>query len=522
MPGGVIAAGPGAGHARQRECGYAASSVSRLGKIAGPYLVACVTMAAAAATAAAQGADQAGAPVAGQAAHSAVVPAGNPGLRESDGREHQRHTPHVASQVIDVVKRAASLGYTIDLTDSDHDDRPAIEAVLADARTAYGSTVYFPDGTYNLLTGSEVQPNANLVLVKSGVNLQGQSRERTILRSGFDDRGRTSLSGIFLRGVHDVVISNLTVTSNWARQYSTDSSANNADAGGLTYAIAMGYGAGEPVYNVTIDNVLVEKFRRMGVRIGAGSHDVVVKHSLARNATDVGGGGAGYGFSIQGDGHRGAAANPYLGRPDKDTYFVVLDNNQTDGPYIRHAVIVQYWAHHNLVTRSRFEGTQLDAIDLHGEDEYSNEVSYNTVVASERAGVGLGNSGATHDKTGVDNWIHHNDLVACAWGITVQFGTADSTIEDNTVRDNTSRARAPFAGILLGKSANTVVRNNVFRDNTVAGFSAIVLKDDRAMGEEAAGGPRNARISGNRVINSGAALSDLSNRASENAIQSSW
>ncbi len=469
-----------------------------------------------------QAAGMAGERVIATAAAAGTVPAGNPGMREADGSEHRRHQPLVATRVIDVVQRAASLGFVIDLADSDNDDRPGIEAVLADARTTAGSSVYFPDGTYNLLTGSDAQRNANITLLKSGVNLQGQSRAGTILRSGFDDRGRTTLHGIVLRGVHDVVISNLTVTSSWNRSYSSDTRVSNPDAGGLTYAIAMGYGAGEPTYNVTIDNVMVEKFRRMGVRIGAGSHDIVVKNSLARNATDVGGGGAGYGFSIQGDRHRAAAANPFLGRPDQDTYFVVLENNETDTPYIRHSVIIQYWAHNNLVTRNRFEGSQLDAIDLHGEDEYANEVSFNTVVASHRAGIGLGNSGATHDKTGVHNWIHHNDLVACAWGITVQFGTSNSTIEDNLIRDNTGMDRPPIAGVVLGKSSDSVLRNNTFSNNTVAGFAAIVLRDDRAQGDEGAGGPRNWTITGNRVINSGTPLNSTSKHSSDNTIQSSW
>ncbi|WP_418320662.1 right-handed parallel beta-helix repeat-containing protein [Piscinibacter sakaiensis] len=442
-------------------------------------------------------------------------------MRERDGSEHRRHQRNIAPNRIDVVQRAASLGFRIDPADSEHDDQPGIDAVLADAATTAGSTVWFPDGTYNLLSGSARQPNAHIVLVKSGVNLEGQSRERTILKSGFDDQGRNSVYGMLLQGVHDVVIANLTVTSSWNRNYSTDSRSNNPDAGGLTYSIATS-SAGHPTYNVTIDNVLVEKFRRMGVRIGAGSHDIVVTTSLARNATDVGGGGAGYGFVIQGDKHKTAKTNPYLGRPDQDTYFVVLDGNRTDGPYIRHAVIIQYWAHNNLVTRNTFEGTQLDAIDLHGEDEYANEVSHNTVIASQRAGIGLGNSGATHDKTGVDNWIHHNELTGCAWGITVQYGTERSTIEHNLIRDNTALAHPPVAGVILGNSSNSVLRNNRFVNNTVEGFSAIVLKDDRAMGDEAAGGPRNWTILGNSVINSGTPLVDTSKLGSGNVVQPSW
>lgn len=485
-------------------------------------LISAVLCAAAGLAAAANAQSSAGAGADAARSTALAVPAGNPGLRAPDGRDRARHLPNIAPRFIDVVQRAASLGFRIDPADSDNDDRPGIEAVLADAQTTAGSTVYFPDGTYNLLTGSDRHANVNIALIKSGVNLQGQSRERTILKSGFDDQRRTTFYGIQLFGVHNVVIRNLTVTSNWNRGYSTRTSGNNVDAGGLTYAIAMGQAAGVPTYNVTIDNVMVEKFRRMGVRIAGGSHDIVVTNSLARNATDVGGGGAGYGFVIQGERHRTAEDNPFLGQPDRDTYFVVLDNNRTEGPHIRHAVIVQYWAHNNLITRNTFEGSLLDAIDLHGEDEYANEVSYNTVVASQQAGVGLGNSGATHDKTGVDNWIHHNDLVACASGISVQYGTSRSTIEHNLIRDSTGSARVPTAGVILGKSFDSVLRNNRFINNTAEDYVAILLTDDRAMGDEGAGGPTRWTISGNLVVNSGRPFLDVSKLGSSNSIQAAW
>ena len=310
-----------------------------------------------------------------------AVPPGNPGLREADGTVHVIPTPAAAPTIVNVVTRAAELGKSIDLADNSNNDQAAIDAVLANVSA--GSTVYFPNGTYNVST---------IALKKSGVHILGQSRDGAIIKSSLSLTG----SAMSITGLHDIVVGHLTFTSTWAGTYSTDTVNNNQSAGGPQNMIATG----KNTYNVTIDSIVCEKFDRMCVRIGGGSHDILVKSSIARNATDVGGGGAGYGFVITGDSHMDASTNPVLGDPLKDTYFVKFDNNTTVAPYIRHGVIVQYWAHNNLVTNSHFDGTRLDSIDLHGEDEYANEITNNPVTNSQRAAIALGNSGSTHDKTG--------------------------------------------------------------------------------------------------------------------------
>jgi parallel beta-helix repeat protein len=444
-------------------------------------------------------------------------------MRNANGTLRPAHAPNVAPNLINVVTRAAQLGYSIELANSEHDDNPGIQAVISDAATIAGSTLYFPNGTYNLNSFSALSSTVHLVMTKSGVNLKGESRDGTVFLSSQDaGTGSTNYYGIRLLGVNNVVLKNFTFTNSWNKKFSTSTSTNNPDRGGLSYVIATGYGNSTPAFNITIDNVLVEKFIKMGVRIAAGSYDVVVKNSIARNATDVAGGGAGYGFVIQGSTHSSATTNPFSGDAAKDTYFVTLDGNKTEGEYIRHAVIIQYWAHNNLVTNNEFVNNQLDAIDLHGEDEYANEISYNTVINSYRAGIALGNSGAGHDKSGVDNWIHHNDLIGCNWGISVQYGTAQTTIENNTIRDNTSNAISSPRGIWLGNSDGYLVRNNTISNNTVAGFFAIALRDDSAEGESPAGGPKNWIIDGNTVTNSGTELLNNSNYSSGNSIQTSW
>jgi len=454
---------------------------------------------------------------------SMSVPAGNPGMRNPDGSIRPAHTPNAAPNIINVVTRAAQLGYTIDLANTNNDDNPGIQAVISDAATTAGSTVYFPNGTYNLNSVSVSSTTVHIVMAKSGVNLEGESRDGTVFLSNIDaGTGATNYYGIRMLGVNNIVLKNFTFTNAWNKNYSTNTNTANPDRGGLSYVIATGYGNSAAAYNITIDNVVVEKYIKMGVRIAAGSYDVVVKNSIARNATDVAGGGAGYGFVIQGSTHLSAATNPYLGDAAKDTYFVTLDGNKTEGEYIRHAVIIQYWAHNNLITNNHFVNNQLDAIDLHGEDEYANEVSYNTVVNSYRAGIALGNSGAGHDKSGIDNWIHNNDLIGCNWGISVQYGTAKTTIENNRIRDNTANAVSSPRGIWLGNSDGSVVRNNTISNNTVPGFVAVALRDDAAEGESPAGGPINWTISGNTVINSGTEFANTSTYATGNNIQTSW
>lgn len=79
-----------------------------------------------------------------------------------------------------------------------------------------------------------------------------------------------------------------------------------------------------PSYDITIDGVIVEKFKRMAIRIEH-SRDVVVKHATFRNATDLGPGGSGYGISIQ-----GTAKTDRLGF-DNDTIWNVVEDSTFEG-----------------------------------------------------------------------------------------------------------------------------------------------------------------------------------------------
>jgi hypothetical protein len=433
---------------------------------------------------------------------------GNPGLREAGGAPHIMPAAHATTgSIINVTLPP----YNADPADNASDDRPAIEAAINAAQA--GDEIYFPNGTYNLITACTSDANSNIRL-KSGVNLRGESETGAVLKSSLNHsyiadpdltlQPSINYSVIRAYAVQNITISSLTITSTWSGAYSISTGVNNPAAGGPTYGISLTNGTGtlleNATSNITIENVTVEKFRRHGISVRYGCHDVTVRDCTARNATDVGGGGAGYGFVIQGYNHQTTASNPFLGTI-KDTYWNLIDGCHTTGSYIRHAMILQSWTHNNLITNCNFSGTRIDAIDLHGEDEYENEVSYNTITGTVgEAAIAMGNSGGTsHDKSGPYNWIHHNTIINCKEGITCEYGSELQLIEDNEIRGAASYSNG--YGIGLGKTNGTMVRNNNIHDNTVSGFKAIYLYHNTAMNEEPAGDPTNCIVQNNILTN---------------------
>ncbi|GAB2671580.1 S-layer homology domain-containing protein [Paenibacillus thermoaerophilus] len=418
-----------------------------------------------------------------------AAPFTKPGLYKPDG---SAYTPHTPNPVTGVTLDLSDPKYGIDPADNGYDDLPGILAALAEAK--YGDEVYFPDGVYNLVSMMPGDAQTHFQLI-NGVNLRGQSREGTILKSHMTGAGNSRVIKAFNK--NNVKISNLTITSTFAGPYSTDTTKQNPGIGGFGNGIYIDQSGEKGSYNITIDNVLIEHFQRMGIRISK-SRDITVRNSVFRNATDVGPGGAGYGITVQ-----GTPKTDTLGL-DTDTYFNLIENNRFEGPYIRHGVTVQYYAHNNLLRNNTFDGTLLDAIDLHGEDEYLNEVAYNTVANVPGGGIGVGNTGGTvptnHDASGPGNYIHHNVITNAREGILVYMGSPDTVIEANTIEGTAELADA--AGIKLLNAPGTIVRNNVIRGNTAPGFKGILLahdNGDQRAGGVGAGDPSNITIEGNTV-----------------------
>ncbi len=413
-----------------------------------------------------------------------AVPFTTPGLTNPDGSAHALHIPNpVTGRTLNV------LDFGADPADNGQDDRPAIQAAI-DAAAA-GDEVYIPDGVYNLLTSPDGLAN---LFLKSGVNIRGESEGGTVLRTSLD---MVKNSALFKSAKqHNLQISGMTLTSTWNKEYTIDHKVNNPQAGGPDSLIMISNYGEDPSYNVTIHHVTVEKFRRMAIRI-ENSHDVIVRNSTFRNATDVGPGGSGYGMAIQG--------MPKVDRLGfaNDTLWNLVEDSRFEGPYLRHGALIQNVAHNNTVRNNVFIQTKLDAIDLHGELEYLNEISGNLVENILTGGaVGLGNTGGTapsnHSKTGPGNLIRDNLIRNSREGIVVTMGTPDTVIVNNVIENTVDIADASGINILNGPG--TIIRGNTIRNNTANGYWAILLEHDNGdtnanyIGE---GDPENVRIEGN-------------------------
>jgi parallel beta-helix repeat protein len=413
-----------------------------------------------------------------------------PGLINFDGSQHAIHKPNkVTGKTLNV------LDYGADTKDNEMDDLPAILAAIEAANP--GDEVYLPNGTYNL-NGTLANDGSSHIALESGVNLRGESQNNVFLVSDFD---ADVPSGKVLRsyGMNNIVVSNLTITSTFDGKYSTDSTKTNPDLGGPTYGIYITDGAGDaPSYNILVEHVTIEKYQRMGVRV-ENSHDVVVQHALFQNATDVGGGGAGYGVSIQ-----GVPKTDRTGYKN-DTRYNVVRNSAFKGPYIRHGALIQYFAHNNVIYNNTFKNTVLDSIDLHGEDEFLNEIYKNTITGIVNgAGIGVGNTGGTaptnHDASGAYNYIHDNKISNSREGIKVYMGSPNTIIEKNMITNTTEPSNGK--GIYILNAPGTIIRDNMISNNTADGFTGIVLahdKGDTKAGNIGAGDPKNITITGNQI-----------------------
>lgn len=170
--------------------------------------------------------------------------------------------------------------------------------------------------------------------------------------------------------------------------------------------------------------------------------------------------------------------------------------NRFDGDHLRHAVLLQFPTHNNLVADNEIDGGVLDAIDLHGEGEYLNEIRGNRVRGVAHAAIGLGNGGGStheHDASGPGNWVHGNELVANDVGVVVMLGTPDTVVERNVITDGRT------AGIELRNAPGTVVRGNMIVGNDADGFWAIRLREDDGSDGRGEGEPTDVRIEGNVI-----------------------
>ncbi|MGL1890509.1 MAG: discoidin domain-containing protein [Spirochaetaceae bacterium] len=410
-----------------------------------------------------------------------------PGFINPDGTVHEIHTPNpVTGKTISVAE------FGVDLADNGNNDVPAIQKAMDSA--VAGDEVYFPAGIYNLNSGVSNDKTSHIML-KSGVNVRGEEQDKVILLSNFSKEENNKLSTQVFRatGVHDIYISNVSITSTFDGKYSTVPDQKNPDADGPLYGVFIQGSSGIPTSKITVENVSIEKFQRYAVRIGK-SHDVTIRNIYVTNATDVGGGGAGYGVNIQGEGH---GVNR-VGYKD-DSRYNLVENSRFIGPYMRHGVGMSYYTHNNLVRNNYFETHVYDPIDIHGEDEYLNEIYGNEVRDIPfGSGIGVGNTGFPHDSSGSFNYIHDNTLINCREGIKVYLNTPDTIIENNII---TSTTMASAVGILILNGPRTIIRGNKINDNPGKNFTGIKLDHDDGTRGEFDGDPKDVQILNNEIYN---------------------
>ncbi|MGE2836530.1 right-handed parallel beta-helix repeat-containing protein [Mycobacterium sp. SMC-4] len=338
---------------------------------------------------------------------------------------------------------------------SSDDDGSAIQRAVNAAQA--GDTVYIPKGTYHI---------RSTIKLKSGVSLIGESREDTVLAG--NSLWSSPHAMIYAPpGVTNLTISSFTITK----------------ASGMSFKAGVRLGSegdGALVSRIVVKDLFVEKFQRFGIQL-QNAYQVLVDGNVVRNATALGGGGSGYGIMID----QSRSSNNWI-------------RNNEVGPVIRHAILVQS-AHHNLIEHNRITGAVSGAIDLHGEDEYSNEIRYNTIsdcvpngtsISPNGAGIEVGEfsgvigSTTKHDNSGPMNWIHHNVVYNCACGVRVVNNSNHTYIEDNVFYDNWGSGiladLAPLKnlyisgneiynnkgnGITLHDVSEAVLEDNIIRDN---------------------------------------------------------
>lgn len=387
-----------------------------------------------------------------------------PGLYEKDGKSHKM--PQIQQQsgmVIDVTDYGAKADVP------SFDNHSAFKKAIENA--GEGDTIFVPEGSFyfkNYVRAS-TEYYAQISL-KSGVTLEGAGPDKTKIVSAFTEAMNRDESTTVIAAVNQksVVIKNLTVTSATSDSVLPDPDDSNLQTTTYTapkYGITLASGgavseAEDQARNLVVDNCLVEKFQRMGVRI-AKVQETIVRNSTFQKATCLGGGGMGYGVNIQGHGNGFDVTDTFI-----DTKFNVVEDNKFVGPYLRHGSLVQYYAHNNLIQNNTFENILLDAIDMHGEDEYSNEITKNTIINTRKgAAIGLGNTGATHDASGRNNFIHENTITNGSRAIDIILGTPATMVYNNQITGTDK-------GISCSNANGTIIMKNSFKD--IKGFAVSV------------------------------------------------
>lgn len=353
------------------------------------------------------------------------------GLYEKDGTKHEG------------LEENQTTGKTINVTyfgaisdDPNYDNTGAVKAAIDSAKA--GDEVYFPAGKWYFKTQTLASPVYSHITLKSGVNLRGEGSDKTSLVSCFVAAYNNGYPTAVIAAVasSNITISDITVTALVTEEMMPPTlSTTTANFPGRDTAPQHGIyvcnnDLEEKAENVVIKNCLIEFFQVSGITLRS-TIDCKVYNCTLQKATDLSGGGHGYAICVEGNGNESF----YNVGGNLDSRYNVIENNQLIGPYLRHAIILSYVTHNNLVYNNTITGSQDEALDVHGEDEFLNVFSSNKVTNCASNCFGAGNGGSTHDASGPANVVYNNDFSLSKGGIAIVYGTPETIIIKNNIYD---------------------------------------------------------------------------------------
>ena len=385
-----------------------------------------------------------------------------PGFYNPDGTVHSLPEENPTTG-----NRLNVIMYGAKANDPEFDNTTAVKQAINAAKE--GDCVYFPAGRYYFSSNTLTTPYfAHIYIYTSNINISGAGKDSTILVSKFDAETNTTKTTATLAIINasNVTISGLSFTAEVPADKmptNLDTSMNNPE--GNQYApnsqiAVLNTDPIEVTKNIVVRDCKISYFQENGVLLRR-TQDCRVTNCEVSDATDIGGGGAGYGILVCGNGFESFS----MVGSNMDCRYNFIDNNTLKGPYLRHAIILSYVAHNNLIYNNTIDGCQDEPLDLHGEDEFLNVFTKNKVSNVAKTAIGLGNPGSTHDATGPGNVIYGNVVENSNGGIQVSYGTPDTQIYNNEF--NNLKEGSTAINISYGPA--TTIRNN--KINTISGTS---------------------------------------------------
>lgn len=296
-----------------------------------------------------------------------------------------------------MVLNVVDFGATPD--DPSDDDGVAFNAALQHAQA--GEEIIIPAGRFHF--------QSTVTISQSHVALRGSGQDETKLVARLASNGSTRRLITVREGVTDLMLSDFTITR---------------DEGELYYGIEIGrknptVGA-HAVERIWLHRLRVVRFDARGLNLRTAKHVLISNCIVGKAIADLEDGGNGFGITLNNQSENNVIVHCAI------------------GPQVRHGVLVQSGAHHNLIESNDVRGSLYDCYDLHAFEssseplelrEHHNEFRFNVARRSTRAGFKIGNP--SWRASGPGNWIHHNEVLKCERGIEVIEGSTQQVIQWN-------------------------------------------------------------------------------------------